>query len=314
MSVQWLTTVERLTFRVVSSGPSPSLRPPVVLVHGIGMSHRYLSRLHDVLAADGPVFSIDLPGFAGLPKPPRDLDVVAMADALAEVIDRLGVGPVVLVGHSMGSQWVVEVAAQHPELVSFVVAMGPVVDPEHRTLLAQSVALGIDSLREPPDINAIVFTDYVRCGIPWYLTQLRHMLAYPIEERAAALAVPLLVLRGERDPIAGIDWCRRLRDAAPRGSLVVIPGQHHVAQHSAPRAVASAISAYALRTTEGTEMGTDMTDDEKRRDQLLAAPNATEDDAVPRIDVTHRPGVTRVDIREDADVRPGNPEEVPARE
>ena len=56
---------------------------------------------------------------------------------------------------------------------------------------------------------------------------------------------------------------------------------------------------------------TGMTDDEKRRDQLLSAPNAVESDADPRIDVTHRDGVTRIDIRDDADVRPGNPYEDP---
>lgn len=55
-----------------------------------------------------------------------------------------------------------------------------------------------------------------------------------------------------------------------------------------------------------------MTDDEKRRDQLLAAPGATEEDAAPRIDVTQREGgITRVDVRDDAVVRPGNPEEDP---
>jgi hypothetical protein len=56
----------------------------------------------------------------------------------------------------------------------------------------------------------------------------------------------------------------------------------------------------------------EMTDEEKRRDQLLAAPNAVEADAAPRIDVTHRDGVTRIDIRDDAEVRPGNPQEDPA--
>ncbi|MFE7845959.1 hypothetical protein ACFUTX_12310 [Microbacterium sp. NPDC057407] len=54
-----------------------------------------------------------------------------------------------------------------------------------------------------------------------------------------------------------------------------------------------------------------MTDEEKRRDQLLAAPDATEADAAPRIDVTEHDGVTRIDIRDDAAVRPGNPEEDP---
>ncbi|MCP2635732.1 hypothetical protein K0817_004025 [Microbacterium sp. HD4P20] len=62
---------------------------------------------------------------------------------------------------------------------------------------------------------------------------------------------------------------------------------------------------------EGTSDPTGMTHDEKRRDQLLAAPGAVESDADPRIDVTHRPGVTRIDIRDDADVRPGDPTKDP---
>jgi hypothetical protein len=56
---------------------------------------------------------------------------------------------------------------------------------------------------------------------------------------------------------------------------------------------------------------TGMTDDEKRHDQLTSAPNAVESDADPRIDVTHRDGVTRIDIRDDADVRPGDPTKDP---
>ena len=49
----------------------------------------------------------------------------------------------------------------------------------------------------------------------------------------------------------------------------------------------------------------EMTDDMKRRDQLLRAAGSTEEDAAPRIDVTMRNGVTRIDIVPDAVVRPG---------
>lgn len=238
--------VGRLAFRVLASAREPLAGPrAVVLVHGIGVSHRYLSRLHDELAQTRPVYSIDLPGFGGLPKPGRDVDVPEMAAALATVIESLGVGPVVLVGHSMGSQWVVELGAQRPDLVTDVVVMGPVTDRRHRSVMAQTVALATDTLGETPAINAVVFTDYLRCGPRWYLTQLRHMIAYPIEDRVMSLRSPLLVIRGSRDPIAGLEWCRLLRSRAPRATLVLIPGQHHVAQQSAPRAVAAAIVAHA---------------------------------------------------------------------
>lgn len=56
---------------------------------------------------------------------------------------------------------------------------------------------------------------------------------------------------------------------------------------------------------------TDMTDDQKRRDQLLAAPGSVESDADPRIEVTEHDGVRRIDIAPDAAVRPGNPYEEP---
>jgi hypothetical protein len=49
----------------------------------------------------------------------------------------------------------------------------------------------------------------------------------------------------------------------------------------------------------------EMSREEKRHDQMTAAPDATEADAAPRVDVTERDGVTRVDVAEEAAVRPG---------
>jgi len=66
--------------------------------------------------------------------------------------------------------------------------------------------------------------------------------------------------------------------------------------------------------TTTPETSDDMTPEEKRRDQLLAAPGAVENDADPRIEVSEHDGVTRIDIVPDADVRPGNPYETPGEE
>lgn len=245
MVLRRLLVTSGLTFRILESPrPAGSTAPTVVLVHGIGMSHRYLSRLHAVLADTTRVVSVDLPGFGGLPKPRFDVSIPQMAAGLAQVVASLDDDRVVLVGHSMGVQWAVETALRHPEYVRTVVTIGPVTDDAHRTLGAQARALAVDTVGETPAINAVVFTDYLRCGVRWYLRQLRHMLAYPLEERVAALTMPVLVVRGSDDPIAGRAWCRRLRDAAAVSRLVEIPGHHHVAQQSAPRAVASAILAH----------------------------------------------------------------------
>lgn len=49
----------------------------------------------------------------------------------------------------------------------------------------------------------------------------------------------------------------------------------------------------------------DMTPEEKRRDQLLRAAGSTEADAAPRIEISEHDGITRIDIAEEAAVRPG---------
>ncbi len=220
---------------------------PVVLVHGIGVSHRYLDRLFDEFAATAEVHSIDLPGFGGLPRPDRDVDVAAMAGALGAVIDRLGLRDCVLVGHSMGTQWVTELSIQRPDLAHRVVLMGPVADRRHRSFPAQAVALTVDTVGEPPTGNLAVLADYLRCGPLWYLAQLRHMLAYPLETRLRDVRAPVLIVRGGSDPIAGHLWCRRLRAVARNGALVSMPRHRHLVQWTAPRAVRSAVVDWLAR-------------------------------------------------------------------
>ncbi|GAA1738059.1 alpha/beta hydrolase [Microbacterium paludicola] len=238
-----LLDVDGRTFRVFSS-ERPGAETAFVLVHGIGISHRLFSRLHGLLAERHTVHTLDLPGFGGLPQPADSPDVPAMAAGIARVLERIGAGRVVAVGDSMGTQWVIELGAQRPDLVSHVVAIGPVADERHRTPLAQATALAADTVREPPDANIRVLTEYTRCGPRWYFRQLPHMLSYRIEDRAADLTQPLLVMRGGWDPIAGREWCRRVRDSAPRGRLVEVPRHPHLVQHTAPRAVAAAIASF----------------------------------------------------------------------
>ncbi|WP_225310200.1 alpha/beta fold hydrolase [Microbacterium testaceum] len=235
-------TVGDLVFRSCSTR-RPG-RPVYVLIHGIGMSHRYLRPLHEELSTDAEVHSIDLPGFGGLPKPARSPGIRDMVDALGVVLDELGVGDAVLVGHSMGSQWVVELAIRRPDLARGVVAFGPVTDDRRRGLLWQAALLARDSALEPPRPNGIVFADYVRCGPVWYLRQARHMLRYPLEDRVRLVGVPLLVMRGGSDPIARQTWADRLGGRAAAGEVVAIEGHRHLAQFTAAGTSGELIRAF----------------------------------------------------------------------
>jgi hypothetical protein len=62
-------------------------------------------------------------------------------------------------------------------------------------------------------------------------------------------------------------------------------------------------------TGTGGGISGEMSDDEKRHDQLTTAPKASEHDADPRITVTEEAdGVKRIDVADTAVVRPGNPD------
>src|SRR3546814_16872650 len=58
-------------------------RLPVVLVHGLGMSSRYMAPTAQRLASDFRVFAPDLPGFGDSGKPDHILSVPELAAALA---------------------------------------------------------------------------------------------------------------------------------------------------------------------------------------------------------------------------------------
>lgn len=233
------------------AGPSAGLdggplRPAVVLVHGIGVSHRYLRRLHEVLAGTVDTYSVDLPGFGSTPRPERTLTAADHGAYVLEALEQLGVRSMVFVGHSMGVQLGIEAALQQPERVSRLVLMGPVVDPKRRSVLQQALALGCDSLfHESPSANALVLSDYLRCGPIWYIKTLRVMMDYATEDRITGVRAPVLVLRGINDPVAGPEWARMLASRARNGQLVEVSGSGHVVQHNRAVEVAAAIRSFA---------------------------------------------------------------------
>ncbi len=214
-----------------------------VLLHGIGMSHLTFERMQPLLAATMSVVSFDLPGFGSTRTPPRPFSVVDHALAVDAALRELGVARRVVVGHSMGAQSAVELAVRRPEEVAGVVLIGPVVDPRRRALLIQAKDLALDMLREPPYANLRALGDYVRGGLPWYLANVTAMFEYLTEDRVRAVRCPVVVMRGERDPVAREPWCRRLASAAAGpAEFVTVPGRAHVIPQTAAAAVAGVVT------------------------------------------------------------------------
>jgi hypothetical protein len=73
-----------------------------VLVHGLGVSSRYMLPLARELAPHFRVHAPDLPGFGHGDHPPAPLDVPGLAAALVEWVEAIGLTAPALIGNSMG--------------------------------------------------------------------------------------------------------------------------------------------------------------------------------------------------------------------
>jgi pimeloyl-ACP methyl ester carboxylesterase len=244
--------------RLRTTAPAGRVRdafaPTIVLVHGIGMSHRSFRRVQAQLSRTHRTVSVDLPGFGGLPSAHRRFEEHEYADLVVRAVTARGAGDLVVLGQSMGSQIAVEAALRHPDVVSSVVLVGPVVDDRRRSLVRLAAALGVDVLVEGVRMNAIVLSDYLR-SMPQYLREVRPMRDFRMLDGVRALTVPVLVIRGAQDPVAKHDWVTRLTAAAARGALVELPGPHHVQEHQ-PVAVARLVDEFRrVQTLEASGDG-----------------------------------------------------------
>ncbi|TBN57011.1 alpha/beta hydrolase [Glaciihabitans arcticus] len=198
-----------------------------VLVHGIGVSARYFQPLARELAKRGTVWLVDLPGYGSAPNPKRDVSIRDHAEVVAAFLARSGIENPVVVGHSMGCQVVSELALLHPELVDSIALLAPTIERGERRLLTQATRLGLDMLREPLRANWVVLTDYLfRCGLPYYLRQLPHLLGDAIEDRLPSITAKAVVIAGHRDLVVPPTWAAEVAALLPNGELAIVEGPH----------------------------------------------------------------------------------------
>ncbi|MET0990335.1 MAG: alpha/beta fold hydrolase, partial [Glaciihabitans sp.] len=150
---------------------------PFLLVPGIGVSSDYFERLAPNLNRFGPVHAVDLPGFAGVPHPNRAMSMRQYGELVSAVIDELALNDPILVGHSMGTQVVTEVAARRHDL-STVVLIGPVINAKERNVLVQALRFVQASWHEPGRVKSLALSAYVLCGVRWFSRMLPMMMRY----------------------------------------------------------------------------------------------------------------------------------------
>jgi 2-hydroxy-6-oxonona-2,4-dienedioate hydrolase len=227
----------------VALPPRPSGTPPVVLIHGLGVSGAYFVPTLERLGVRFSVYAPDLPGHGKSSTPRRPLDIHQLTDALVAWMDAVPIESACLVGNSMGSQIAVDAALRHPSRVNRLVLIGPTTDPRGRTLAQLLKRLLRDGLHERPSLSWILAKDYGHMGrrLP---AEFRFMRWDPIEVKLPDVEVPTMLVRGEKDPISPQRWLEEAARLVRAKRMAVIPGVGHAVNYSSPDRLVAAIAPF----------------------------------------------------------------------
>jgi pimeloyl-ACP methyl ester carboxylesterase len=253
--------------------------PTVLLVHGLNGFKEGWGPLPEALAAGGArAVAVDLPGFGASPRLARGR---TGPDSLARALEPLvsSLAPVGVVGHSLGTQIAMILAARRPETVSRMALIAPWVlarpmrlPPRNVSDLVQIPLIGpalarlaIARVRRSPERRRDAYLTAVAdprslTGDPAMAALLREAsdrlstadlramadwasrgLRTDVHPLAARLPQPSLVVVGTLDRITKPAGAEWLAQALPAGRLLRLPGIGHFPHLEEPATVLPAL-------------------------------------------------------------------------
>jgi pimeloyl-ACP methyl ester carboxylesterase len=228
---------------VHESGTGPGL----VLLHANGGDHRDFAPITGRLAESHRVHAIDWPGW-GESEPTGNPAATGYAALLPRILDRLGGGPFVLLGNSVGGFAAIHAAATRPDLVRALVLVDPGgFTPRWAGTIAACRAIGSERLapsmmrilprlylrRSSPAVDAIRLRSVAMSHEPDRVSAFASIwrsFATPehdARDAAARVTAPTLLVWGSMDPV--LPWFvdgRRARRALHRAEVVTLPCGH----------------------------------------------------------------------------------------
>jgi pimeloyl-ACP methyl ester carboxylesterase len=242
--------------------------PALVLVHGHPFDRRMWAPQLESLARDLRVIAPDLPGYGVSPPRGTTTAMRALADAVLELLDELGVERAAVCGLSMGGLVAMELGLGHPDrstgLILAATTAAPPSADDARARRGTAEQLERDGmLGHALDMAGRLFGPAARRDPSITEPIVRMMLhAQPAGAAAALrgraerpdystllrdLRVPALVIAGDQDTFADEDVVEQLVGALPDPEVLRLPGIGHLPNLEAQREFDDAVRAFVVR-------------------------------------------------------------------
>jgi 3-oxoadipate enol-lactonase len=219
--------------------------PAVLMAHGLGGTSNFYQVQADALARR---FRVIRPDSAGAGRSPvtDGITIRSHADDLAAVLDQLGAESAAVVGHSMATLVVRDLAARYPGKVSRLVLLGAVAEPSDAVRQAQrdraatlrakgtaAVAPGVianavseATRRDKPEVAAFVRELIMRQDPEGYARNCE-ALAAATDPGPVPPGLPLLLITGSDDKTAPPAVSQALAGAHGSAAVTIIDGIGH---------------------------------------------------------------------------------------
>lgn len=247
-----------IAYRRVGEGPV------LVFVHGAAADSRIWQPQLAALADEFTVVAWDEPGAGRSSDLPADFGLTDYAHGLAALIEGLGLGPAHVAGLSWGGTVAQELYRHRPELVASLILAdtyagwkGSLPEEEVRERIAgvrRMLAAGREEFDptlpglfagEPP-AEFVPMLEMVAADVrPESLGRQLFMMAETDQrDLLPHIAVPTLLIWGERDGRSPLGVARQFVQAIPDTKSVVIPGAGHVSNLERPEEFNQAVREF----------------------------------------------------------------------
>ncbi|MBW3553866.1 MAG: alpha/beta hydrolase [Gemmatimonadetes bacterium] len=203
---------------------------PVLLLHGLSGSHRWWRYTVPALRTRHRVHLPEMIGFGGSRGARRQPSIPEMAGLMVRWLDAMELEWTDFVGHSMGGQVGIHLAARWPDRVRKLVLVSAAGVP-HPLTPATLVGLGSELIWPGawgrPSFLATIAADAVRAGPRTLARATLHVLGDDVRPLLPRVRTPTLLVWGARDPLTPVQDGRVMRDLIPDARLVVLDEAAH---------------------------------------------------------------------------------------